>query len=350
MTIAPRTFRECFWSARRSPLLVAMLALVVAGSACAGSGGKSDLEVAQVAVRANPALELVATDAQQGVLTVRVKATGQLLTVKASEVNAGTAFTNVSLEASTTAAPAPAAPAEGAAPAAAPSSSPAQGTSSGVAVSATRDVDTRGGTVERVKKETSVNTAGGVRVDASSTTTERGRTSSARVTTPGGLVIDVPQAGQATVTTGGRPATPAAKPAAAPPATPATAPGAGPVADLSPMFDESRLKRRSAPASCRSGQDASLIGVLLEVDGVAVTVGGGCNMRIRGSLIVGGDTTIVVEDGGNLYVEGSDIQSRGVSVRLDKGSNGYLGKSVFRGRVATQAGANMFDQGGNTWK
>lgn len=350
MTSSPLTFPRTSSRARRARLVtVAMLALAL--SAC-GGGGKSEIEVAQVAVRANPALELVATDSQQGVLTVRVKATGQVVTVKASDVNAGTAFTSITVDtgaSSGTAAPTATAPA-----ASEPQTSSAQVSVPGVGVTASKEMTSSGEGVEQVRSDTSVRTAGGVSVDASSTTSQSGTVSRTRVTTPGGVTVDVPQGGQATVTTGSRGATP--PPAAAPtpaaqarPATPAP-PATGAPADLSPMFDESKLKRRTTPASCRAGQDASLIGVLLETDGVAVTVGSGCNMRIRGSLVVGGDTAIVVENGGNLWVEGSDIQSRGVSVRLEGGSNGYLAKSIFRGRVATQAGANMFDQGGNTWK
>jgi hypothetical protein len=43
-------------------------------------------------VRANPSLELVATDERQSVLTVKVKRSGRVMTVSAADVVAGTAF------------------------------------------------------------------------------------------------------------------------------------------------------------------------------------------------------------------------------------------------------------------
>jgi hypothetical protein len=350
MTIAPHIASRSLANTRHRLAVLAMITLTATSLACGGGGGKTEIEVAQVAVRANPALELVATDTQQGVLTVRVKATGQVLTVKAADVNAGTAFQDLAAEAVATSPATTAAPAM---PAGQGVSSSTNVSAPGVSVSATRETRVTGDTGESTQKDLAVKSAGGVAVEATSTTSSSGTASRTRVTTPGGVTIDVPGTGGATVTTGGRRTGPAAPASTAPQAAspaPAHAAAQTAVADLSPMFDESKLERRTTPASCRAGQDASLVGVLLETGGVAVTVGGGCNMRIRGSLIVGGDTAIVVENGGNLWVEGSDVQSGGVSVRLEGGSNGYLGKSLFRGRVATQAGANMFDQGGNTFK
>ena len=51
--------------------------LCVILAAC--NGANANIEKAQIAVRANPALELVATDERQGVVTVRVKSSGQTL-------------------------------------------------------------------------------------------------------------------------------------------------------------------------------------------------------------------------------------------------------------------------------
>src|SRR5687768_5184173 len=62
---------------------------------CTSAGTSDAVEKAQIAVRANPALELVATDERQGVLTVKVKRSGQMLTVSVGDVVAGTAFSNL---------------------------------------------------------------------------------------------------------------------------------------------------------------------------------------------------------------------------------------------------------------
>ena len=72
---------------------------------CSAERPHDPVEIAQIAVRANPSLELLATDERQGVLTVRVKRTGQILTVHAADVTAGTAFRDLE---SSTGAPSPA--------------------------------------------------------------------------------------------------------------------------------------------------------------------------------------------------------------------------------------------------
>jgi hypothetical protein len=73
--------------------------LLASTIACSADRPRDPIEIAQIAVRANPSLELLATDERQGVLTVRVKRTGQILTVHAADVTAGTAFRD--LESST---------------------------------------------------------------------------------------------------------------------------------------------------------------------------------------------------------------------------------------------------------
>jgi hypothetical protein len=129
-----------------------------------------------------------------------------------------------------------------------------------------------------------------------------------------------------------------------------TKPAAGKPADISPMFDESKLRRRTKPISCGAGQNSTVGGILLEVEGVAVTVGTGCNMRLRGSIIVGGDTAIVVQTGGNLWLDRSDVQSRDVSLKLESGANAYVSGSLMTGRLVKGAGANLSEKGTNTWK
>jgi len=124
-----RTFlsRVLFPAAAR-PAAVAGLVTCWLLGATIGCASRTDnnVSVAQVAVRANPALELVATDERQAVLTVRVKRTGQILTVRADDVVAGTAFRNLDLtEAAAPAAAAPVPSAEPTAAAAQPAPRPA---------------------------------------------------------------------------------------------------------------------------------------------------------------------------------------------------------------------------------
>src|SRR5262245_43013869 len=74
------------------------LCLAAIGLSFACGGGTGDVEKAQIAVRANPALELVATDERQAVLTVKVKRSGRVITVTAADVIAGTAFRDLDAE------------------------------------------------------------------------------------------------------------------------------------------------------------------------------------------------------------------------------------------------------------
>jgi hypothetical protein len=71
----------------------ACVCLILVTAAC--SGANADVEKAQIAVRANPDLELIATDDRQGVLTVGVKSSGQTITVEVRDVLSGTAFRNL---------------------------------------------------------------------------------------------------------------------------------------------------------------------------------------------------------------------------------------------------------------
>src|SRR5580765_1719242 len=92
------THRLNAWRSAMSRYLIVLAAApicicaTVLALGCTTAGTSDAVEKAQIAVRANPGLELVATDERQGVLTVRVKRSGQMLTVSASDVVAGTAF------------------------------------------------------------------------------------------------------------------------------------------------------------------------------------------------------------------------------------------------------------------
>lgn len=351
---------------RPRPLLTVLLAFALGLTAgCSREpAGSSEVEVAQVAVRANPALELVATDADQGVLTVRVRSTGHLLTVKAADVNAGTAFASVQMEADGPAhagdpAALPVAPttASGSAPAqearaaeaAPPPARAGAESAAGIRVSAER----RGEAGDaRADRRADVST-GGVGVSARSSgtgdrnvvvntpagaVTAQRNGGSAQVTTPQASVTRQGDTSQVRVPASGVTVT---KDAGTGSSSATVVQGGGWVSQASPG-----QRHRAGPASCRQGEVASIANANLEVaDGVALTVETGCVMTVRGSRIAGGDTAVVVKMGGTLTVESSTIEGRKVAVQFDMGSTGTLRGSTFHGSVAKANGAVVTDQG-----
>src|SRR5438105_13498768 len=72
-----------------APITLCLLARTL--GCTTGAGGSGDVEKAQIAVRANPSLELMATDDRQGVLTVRVRRSGRVMTVSVADVISGIA-------------------------------------------------------------------------------------------------------------------------------------------------------------------------------------------------------------------------------------------------------------------
>lgn len=353
----------------------ALVLLAGLGAACSQApAGKSDLEVAQVAIRANPALELVATDEGQGVLTVRVRSTGQLVTVKAADVNAGTAFTAIALDGGATVTTAPAAQAatggatadvrvdtpagsvtvtreQGAPSAPAEPAAAASTSGAGIGVTAER----RGAATDyEADRRASVGT-GGVGVTAQRSgddknvrintpvgtiTAQRDAAGNARVTTPQTTVTRQGATSQVSVPGSGVTVT---KDAATQTNTATVAAGGW----VSVASAGQRL--RTAANTCRQGEVATIANANFEINGTAVVVETGCVLTIRGSRIAGGDTAIVVKMGGSLTLEGSTVEGRRTAIQFDMGSTGAVRGSTIFGRVAKANGATVTEQG-NTYK
>lgn len=285
-------------------------------SACSGRGD-DPVSVAQVAVKANPSLELVATDERQGVLTVKVKRTGQILTVHASDVVAGTAFKDLD--------------------AAAPSSSTVSAMPSDPAVAVTQSGRTTTVTTGRVSTG---GAADGVSVaqDPSGALTVR---------TPGGTI----SVGSSANTAALAPRAPAATAQSSSPGTQTAPParsGASPSDEPGAHIDESRLERRTRPVSCVGLNEVRLENVMLRVDEVAVQAAGGCNIRITNSHIAGrvaleaaGNTSFTIE---NSIIEGQIAIEAAGSARLSVKS------STVRGGVQKMQNATVRDLGQNLWR
>jgi hypothetical protein len=301
------------------------------------SRGSDAVAVAQVAVRANPELELMATDERQAVLTVRIKKTGRVITVRADDVVAGSAFRD--LDAGTAKSETPAAPVAATPPAAAPAPPPPS-PQPGAARQA----------------EVSTPAARVAVVPPSGESKKRQATVAVEADTSRGVTAETPAA-TVSVERAPRPAGRSAE-AAAPPTTavpparpPAAAEGAARSTQSSPAgttttLDASSLRRRTDPVQCLGTESIRLDGVLLQADRVAVQAGGKCAVHITNSHVVGsiavrtlGDATVTIE---NSVIEGrlQATQTSTISARA----------STIQGRVTKLQSGAVRDLGQNVWR
>jgi hypothetical protein len=312
--------------ASRATFTISILAVGGALLAAGCSSRASDpMEVASVAVRANPSLELVAADEKQGVLTVRVKRTGQVLVVKASDVTAGTAFRDLDSGGTT---------AQAQPPAPAPTQSVAvSGDAGRVAVSASQGAAAQDQQVA-VKSATgavSVKSGGrGVSVQAP------GRGVSIGLDGAGGISVARSSAPAAATS---RPSAPAA---ASQPSPPAASSGGA-------TIDDSRLERRTRQIVCHD-DSMKLDGVLIKLDDVAVVVTGDCDLKIVNSHITGSSTAIHADSNATVSIVNSIVEGSTAAVSLSGNATLSAKSSTVRGRVLRTQNTEVHDQGGNVWK
>jgi hypothetical protein len=251
--------------------------------------GQTELAWARAALERNPNLEVVATDPQAGVLTVRDRNTGEVHAVKLNEIAAAPLAELVASAPATSAEPVKDASTAGAdAPAATPASSSESAPLSPAPASAT--VSTSSGphpyTIERSEGQV-------------------------KVSGPG---ISIVSSG---------------------PAAGATAQAAA-----AHMVD---------PIICEGERRIQLDGRDIRVDGDAVTARAGCELYITNSRIVASGMGVVAQDAvvhiANSYVEGASG-----SFAADGRSRMYLRGSTFNGLSRRDSLASVQDQGGNQWR
>jgi hypothetical protein len=293
---------------------------------CSADRSRDPVEIAQIAVRANPSLELIATDDRQGVLTVRVKRSGQILTVRASDVTAGTAFRD--LESST----------------GAPSGSSVSGSSpsmSGSPVPRSSGAASKTDATSAGHRDIVQETPGGVRVVTDSAT---GRVS---ITTPTARVV----AGGAPLTAGtGQSLPPEAREARSQREATSEREARSEKGDeAGAHIDESRLERRTRGVVCVGSQGVQLDGVLLRVEDAAIQVTGPCKISIRNSHIVG-EIAVQMTGSGVITIDNSIIEGRSAAFQLAGDAVVEVRASTVRGAVQSVQNAKVRDQGGNLWK
>ena len=300
---------------------------VLAG--CGAKGDKGSLEAAKAAIAADPDLEIVATDEANGVITVRIKSSGQITVVKASDLKPGVALVVKPA--------APAAPpaAEAAAPAA--TSRPAasvsvQGGNAGVSV--------KGGGGAQGSVQAS--SGGGIEMkDASGSITLKDGKIQAR---QGGQGVTLDASGvtlnpDGSVSLGGG----AVKVGGGGSAGGAAA-GGGTTA--------AREKtKRTSPVFCRAASEVRLDNVFLDVaGGDAINAEGGCTLWIRHSHVSAGGWGLIVQGGATIIIEDSLIEGRTGSMNIQDGGEVSSLASTFRGRFTRRPEAEFKDKGGNNFQ
>lgn len=261
----------------------------VSNTATAAAAASNELAWARAALQRNPDLEVVATDSQSGVFTVRIKSTGDTQIVKLSEIVAGPVTQMAAAQPAQptaeqtlarTAAPVPNAAAAllNAAPA-----EPQRSAATGSA--ATPGSGVKGYTIDR----------------------SEGRT---RVTGPG---VSIVSSGIASATTAGN-----------------------------------EGQRSVDPMICEGHRMLHFDSRSIYVDGDAIVARGGCELYITNSRIVAAGTGVVVRDA-IVHISNSTIEGNIASFDASDDAKMYLRASTFQGLPRRGEKTIVQDQGGNQW-
>jgi hypothetical protein len=255
-------------------------------TAANATNASSEIAWARAALQRNPDLEVVATDQQTGVVTIKHRSTGEVETVKASEL---AAVSPAQLKAmNTLPAPEPA-----------PESTPAE--------SATGPEQTAQATGPN-RGEGSAPVPGAT---PSGYTVERAN-GQLRVSGPGVSIVSSGSNAAADNQAGG-------------------------------------ARRTVDPFICEGRRTLQLDNRDIYVDGDAITVRGGCELFLTNSNIVASGTGIVVQDA-TVHISNSHVQGASASFEADDRAKMYVRGSTFQGVPRRAELAQVQDQGGNKWR
>jgi len=274
-------------SVARWLLLAALLSVT---TACVKKQN-AELEWARAALQRNPNLELVATDEQSGMFTLRDRHSGEVHAVALRDLAAAPLSQLVQpaqpAPVAAVSAPVPAvasAPEQPAAPAAtaAEAAPPAESAMSQTPVASNE----KGYTIERTDGRLKIS-GPGISVVSAGTTAAGGQTS-------------------------------------------ATAPA-------------------SEPIICEGQRMLHLDNRQMHVDGDAITVRGGCELYITNSNIVASGVGIIVHDG-IVHIDNSYVEGASGSFAADSQAKVFVRGSTFQGLSRRDQLAMVQDQGGNQWR
>jgi hypothetical protein len=111
-------------------------------------------------------------------------------------------------------------------------------------------------------------------------------------------------------------------------------------------IDEAKLESHR-PVSCVGSQVVELTGALVRTDAVAISVAGGCEVRIKGSHIVG--HIAVQTAGGTVTIENTIVEGGRFAFQMAGDSNVSIKSSTVRGDVQ-RAGGSFKDLGNNVFR
>jgi hypothetical protein len=255
-------------------------------AAATANAANAEVSWARAALERNPQLEVVATDPQSGVVTVKHRATGEVETIKASELAAvsPSQLKMMNVQAAPTPQPEPGAEESATSP-----QQTAQATAPDRGEGAPPVPGSRpsGYTIERADGQL-------------------------RVSGPGVSIVSS---------------------------------GANATAS-----DTSGTGRRAVdPFICEGRRTLQLDNRDIYVDGDAITVRGGCELFLTNSHIVASGTGIVVQDA-TVHISNSHVEGASASFQADDRAKMYVRGSTFQGVPRRAELAMVQDQGGNRWR
>jgi hypothetical protein len=258
-----------------------------ANAPSASANATAEMSWARAALGRNPDLEVIATDPQSGVVTVKHRSTGQVEAIKTNELAAVTPSQLKAMEMH-------------AAPTPVSEPAPAQNQSA----------RTPAQPAQTTVPDSGASQAGTITSNGAYTVDRSG--GKLRVSGPG---VSIESAG-----TG---------------AAASNQPGAG--------------RRAVDPFICEGRRQLQLDNRDIYVDGDAITVRGGCEVFITNSHIVATGTGIVVQDA-IVHVSNSQIEGGNASFQADDRAKMYVRGSTFTGIPRRTELAMVQDQGGNRYR
>jgi hypothetical protein len=284
-------------------------AVLLALSGCSKFGGGDDSTAwARGALERNPNLEVVAHDADTGAFTVRDKASGELIVLRADQI-IGTVPSTIAA-ATRPAAQAPATVPAEAEPAAPATNEPAAEPSGTMA---------RSGEAARAE-------------DVDEPTGPGPQPSSA--------AFEAATANQPVLASG--PGYSIKRGAGA------NAPAAAAASPNAPAARNVRLEQRYDPIICQGQRMLQIDNQNLAFEGDAITAEAGCEIHITNSHITAGGIGVSAR-GARVHIKNSSIEGDSGSVSASDGAQVYAQSSTFKGLSRRLDTAALHDLGGNVW-
>lgn len=267
----------------------------------------SDFDWARTALERNPQLEIVATDADAEVFTVRDKRTGEVLALNLDEIVAAPI---AQLQKTAALAPAPAATETTETPETAPVPAAAASAPTSASTPTPPSGDERTAQTTAQQIDPSSPQPGQTPDQTPGYTIER-TDGQLRVSGPG---VSIVSSGNA--------------------AASASAPSG---------------QRAINPIICEGRRMLQLDNRDIRVDGDAIIARGGCELHITNSRVVGSGAGVVIQDA-VVHIVNSHVEGAAASFIANDGAKLYLRNSTFQGLSRRGEAATVQDQGGNRWK